>query len=273
MGQFAVSASFKLEPDALIPSRRCLYTADEQALIHRASGIEASGPWLDPFLAFMGGVYAIGEAITGEFPNWGAVITGQNVSIKRRHPIDAPAFVQGRVTMLGADPRGHVIGFAVEAANAAGEPFADMLMTLLLLDPAALPERGERAARIVEPATPGGFENIGMVSFTPEAVRCFELNRPPSPHTDPDLARAAGFSKPIAAGNQVFSIIWNRLVEPKYTFPVQLAFTLKRPIFWDETVTFERRRGGAAGREILEVRNAAGKTSIICEISGAGSLE
>jgi acyl dehydratase len=201
------------------------------------------------------------------------VITGQNVSIKGHHPIDSPAYVQGRVKMLDADPRGHVLGFAIEAVNAAGEPFAEMLMTLLLLDPATLPERGERAARIVEPATPGGIENVGVFTFTPEAVRCFELNRPPSPHTDPDLARAAGFSKPIAAGNQVFSIIWNRLVAPKYTFPVQLAFTLKRPIFWDETVTFERRICVAAGREILEVRNAAGKTSIICEISGSGSLE
>lgn len=241
-------------------------------MIHRASGIEATDPWLDPFLAFMGGVYAIGEAITGEFPNWGAVITSQNVSIKGRHPIDAPAFVQGRVKVFDADPRGHVLGFAMEAANTAGEPFAEMLMTLLLFDPAVQPERSERAARGVEPATPGGFENIGMFSFTPEAVRCFELNCPPSLHTDPDLARAAGFSKPIATGNQVFSIIWNRLVAPQYTLPVQLVFTLKRPIFWDETVTFERRSGSAAGREILEVRNGAGKTSIVCEISGSGSL-
>lgn len=273
MVEFAVSTPFKLELDALMPTRRCHYAADEQALIHRASGIESTDPFLDPFLAFMGGVYAIGEAITGEFPNWGAVITSQNVSITGRHPIDAPAFIQGRVKVFNADPRGHVCGFAIEAANTAGEPFAEMLMTLLLFDPAAQPERSERAARSIEPAAPGEFENVGMFSFTPEAVRCFELNRPPSLHTDPDLAQAAGFSKPIATGNQVFSIIWNRFVARKYIFPVQMMFTLKRPIFWDDTITFEKRSGSAAAREVLEVKNAAGKTSIVCEISGAGSLK
>lgn len=264
MVEFAVSTPFKLELDALMPTRRCNYAADEQALIHRASEIESTDPFLDPFLAFMGGVYAIGEAITGEFPNWGAVITSQNVSITGRHPIDAPAFIQGRVKVFNADPRGHVCGFAIEAANTAGEPFAEMLMTLLLFDPAAQPERSERAARSIEPAAPGEFENVGMFSFTPEAVRCFELNRPPSLHTDPDLAQAAGFSKPIATGNQVFSIIWNRFVARKYIFPVQMMFTLKRPIFWDDTITFEKRSGSAAAREVLEVKNAAGKTSIVC---------
>ncbi len=267
-----MATSFRLELDARIPTRPCRCAAEEQALIHRASGIEANDAWLDPFLALMEGIYAIGEAVTDDYPTCGAVITSQIVCIKRPHPIGAPAFVQGRVTAFEANLRGHIFATAITAANASGEPFAEMLTTILLIDPAMQPEKSERAPRSADSPAPSALEIIGRFTFTPEAARGFELDRPPSPHTDAELARAAGFPKPIVSGNQVFSIIWNRLVAPRYELPVELRFTLKRPIFWDEAITFERRDGDASGRDILEVRNAGGKTSIVCEISGGGSL-
>ena len=267
-----MSAPFKLALEALIPPQPCRYSADQQALIHRACGIDVSEPWRDPFLAFMGGVYAVGEAITAQLPTWGAVIARQAVSIKARHPIDAPAITHGRVTEFAANARGYSLGISLEAANPAGKPFAEALMTLFLFDPGAAPGERKQDAPGLESATPPRLDPLGMYSFTPEAVRCFEFDRPPSPHTDLDVARSAGFPKPIVAGNQVFSIIWNRFVSPGFALPVDMNFTLKHPIFWDETITFEKRSGDAPGRETLEVRNAFGKTAIVCALSGNGSL-
>ncbi|MFN0024596.1 MAG: AAA family ATPase [Parvularculaceae bacterium] len=89
-----------------MPTRPCRCTAESQAVIHRASGIEVDEAWLDPFLALMEGVYAIGEAVIEKYPTCGAVITTQIVSITGRHPVGAPAFVHGRVAAFEANPSG-----------------------------------------------------------------------------------------------------------------------------------------------------------------------
>lgn len=268
-----MAGPFKLELNAIIPMRACRCTADEQAQIHRASGVSSDGAWLDPFLALMEGVGAIGAAVMDTYPGWGAVLTSQTVSITRRHPVAAPALVGGRVTGFESSPKGPIFTAAIAAMNMSHEPFVELQTTILVIDPALRPEKSDPAPQRAESRAPGAHKPIGSFAFSPDAVRCFEQQRPPSLHNDPELALATGFPKPIVSGNQVFGLIWNRLISPRYALPVELRFTLKRPIFWDETITFVRRDRDPGGGEILEVRNAGGKTAMVCEISGDGALD
>lgn len=261
--------AFKIELGSVMPMRPCRRTANDQALIYRASGLDADGAALDPFLALIEGIHAIGDAVRDGYAGWGAVITSQVVTISGRHPVGAPAFVRGRITGLEARQRGPVFETAITAVNAADEAFAETITTIQLLDPSAQPEKTERPPQRMEPSPTPAFETIGHFTFTPEVARCFERGLPPSLHTDLAIARAAGFPKPIVSGNQVFSILWNGIASPRHAPPVELRFTLKRAIFWDETVTFDRRFDDPAVRETIEVRNANGKAAIICEILAA----
>lgn len=267
-----MTAPFALKADAVIPPRPCRCTAETQAVLHRLIGADAASPWLDPFLALMEGVYAIGEAVAAQYPGFGAVIAEQTISIFGRQAIGQPAFAGGRVTAFDAGPKGDVFTSVIAATNDARQPFAEMTTTILLIDPAGpVVGRGARAperpaSRAVSAAELG--EAVLRFQLTPEAVRAFDIDRPPSLHTDLEAARAAGFAKPIVSGNQVFSLLWKRLIEPAYAPPVALRFKLKRPLFWDDEISIYRGARGAEEGELLEVRNAGGKAAIFCEVSG-----
>lgn len=264
-----MAEAFRIEQGSVFLTRACRRTAEDQAQIYRTSGLEDDSLSLDPFLALIEGIYAIGDAVRNAYSGWGAVVTSQHVTVSKLHPVRAPAFVRGRVTAFERRQRGPVFETAIAAIDAGGEPFAETLTTIQLLDPSVPSEKSDRAPPRADPAPPLEVETISRFTFTPEAVRCFEKGLPPSLHSDLNIARSAGFPKPIVSGNQVFSILWTSLVAPRYALPLELRFTLKRPIFWDDTISFERRTGGPEGLDMIEVRNASGKACILCEISGA----
>ena len=177
--------------------------------------------------------------------------------------------LSGRVVSFEPNARGAIFTAAFVVTNEAGDTLAEMASTMLLFDPTkpAHPA-GERAPKSAVAVEPTATAVVGTFTFTPDAARNFDHGYPPSPHSDLEMARAAGFPKPIVAGNQVFSMIWNRFVEPNYLLPVSLKFALKRPIFWDEKITFEKRLLGTSENPILEVRKADEKVAIVCEIIG-----
>lgn len=266
---FKLLASEKLETNAIFPARPCGRTAEIQSLIHRHSGIEANDNLGDPILALVEGVYAVGEVLQVQYPGFGAVITNQNIAVMKSYRVGEAIRLAGRVSSFEPNARGAVFTAAFTLTNASNDPLAEMASTMLLFDPAKPAHTtGERAPRSVAATEPTATAIIGHFTFTPDATRCFEQGYPPSPHSDPQLARAAGFPKPIVSGNQVFSMIWKRFVEPNYGLPVSLNFALKRPIFWDEQVSFEKRLADPGDTETLEVRKADGKTAIVGEISG-----
>lgn len=262
-------ASDRLEANAVFPARSCGRTAEVQSLIHRHSGIDANDNLADPILALVEGVYAIGEVLQLQYPGFGAVITTQNISIRKSCRVGEPTSLTGRVASFEPSARGAIFTATFVVTNKADEALAEMASTMLLFDPSkpAHPT-GERAPKSAVSAEPTASETIGSFTFTPDAVRHFEHGYPPSPHSDPQIARAAGFPKPIVSGNQVFSIIWKRFVEPNHLLPVSLKFALKRPIFWDEQITFEKPLLGTNKNPMLEVRKADGKVAIVCEIVG-----
>ena len=262
-------ASDKLETNAVFPARPCGRTAEIQSLIHRHSGIEAQDKRGDPILALVEGVYEVGELLTAQYPGFSAVITTQTISIRKSYRVGETTRLAGRVVSFEPNARGAVFTAVFTVTNEKDDALAEMASTMLLFDPATPAHAsGKSAPKSVTAPEPAATAIIGHFTFTPDATRCFEQGYPPSPHSDLEVARAAGFPKPIVSGNQVFSIIWKRFVEPNYSLPVSLTFALKRPIFWDEQVTFEKRLPIPGEIETIEVRKEDGKTAIICEISG-----
>lgn len=267
-----VLASEKLKTNAVFPARPCGRTAEVQSLIHRYSGIEAKDNLGDPILALVEGIYAVGEVLNVQYPGFGAVITTQTLSIRKSYPVGETTRLTGRVVSFEPNARGTAFTVAFTVTNGNDETLAEMASTMLLFDPSKPAQAsGERASKGVSKTEPSATAVIGHFTFTPDATRCFEHGYPPSPHTDPAMAQAAGFPKPIVSGNQVFSIIWKRFVEPNYPLPVELHFTLKRPIFWDEQISFEKRLSAKDEPETIEVRKADGKPAIVCEISARAS--
>jgi len=262
-------AKDRFELNAVFPAKPCGRTPEAQSLIHRHSGIEANSAAADPILALVEGVYAVGEALQTQYAGYGAVITTQDITIRKAYPLGEPTRLQGRISSFEPNARGAAFTVVFGVMNGADDVLAEMASTMLLFDPSkpAHPT-GELKVKGGPSAEPQAAATIGRFTFTPDAVRQFEHGYPPSPHSDLEMARAAGFPKPIVSGNQVFSIIWKRFVEPNYLLPVSLRFSLKRPIFWDEEITFEEQLAGASNKPVLEVRKTDGKTAIVCEISG-----
>lgn len=261
---------FAIETGALISQRLCGHPLTNQRQIHQCNGIDVAENFADPFLAFVEGIAAIGESLLIHRPGFSAVITGQDVTISRRHPADAPTLTHGLVTALDEGARGVTFATQIVITDEAGEPFAEMTTTILLIDLAR--QSSEKSARTPtstsQPEAPDAVE-IGRHTFTPAAARTYEEGWPPSLHSNLEQAHAAGFAKPIIAGNQVFSILWKRFIEPNHTPPVAMTFALKRPIFWDEEVTFAQILGRATEPETIEVRNRAGRTAIVCRVTSA----
>lgn len=258
-------ASERLEANAVFPARPCGRTAEIQSLIHKQSGIDTKGNLGDPILALVEGVYAIGEVLNAQYPGFSAVITKQAMTIRKSYPLGETTRLRGRVESFEPNARGAVFSAAFTVTNEKDDALAEMSSTMLLFDPSR--PAGKSAPKSVMSPDLAATAIIGHFTFTPDATRCFEQGYPPSPHSDPAIAQAAGFPKPIVSGNQVFSIIWKRFVEPNYPLPVSLRFALKRPIFWDEQISFERRLAGPGEPETIEVRKEDGKTAIVCEIS------
>ena len=258
---------FVIAKDAIISSRPCGHPLTDQVHVHKSYGLDRAANSADPFLAFVEGIVAVGDALLVQHPGFGAVITRQVVTVRRTHQAKAPAFINGRITELQEEANGVSFATLLLVTDEAGEPFADMTTTMLLIDPAKPPR--EKPAPKTRPAPDTDSttaEIIGRHSFTPDASCVFERDTP-TPHNDPEIARAMGFAKPIVSGNQVFSIIWKRFIELNHPLPVRMSFTLKRPIFWDEEIYFAQVSTGSNEREIIEVRNTAGKTAIACEIT------
>jgi hypothetical protein len=260
---------FKIESGGILPARPCGRSAAEQRAIHKQGAIDSATDSADPILALMPGVYAIGDALRRQYPGFGAVITSQSITVIKDSEIGSPAFIRGEVTSFEPESRGAIFTTMIVLTGDNQESLAEMTTTMILIDPAGPPSAKRTTAPMAgEPPAPKLAEKIGSFVFTPEIVRQFEIGYPASIHTDPAVAQSAGFPKPIVAGNQVFSMIWKRFIEPRYLLPVTLNFSLKRPIFWDEEIIFERRIDKSGEHETIEVKRADTKPAIECEIVG-----
>jgi hypothetical protein len=264
------TTSPKPEYGAVLPAAPCGWTEEDQRHIHECCGLEAVDRDADPVLLAVGGVHQVGHALLDHLPQLGPVITRQILTVKRLTTVGAPVFIAGHIKQFDDVSRGILMATDFQITGDTGEDLAELQITLLLIDP----DKSKQAAGRKKPKRPPAdvaetIEILGKFTCTPETTRTYELDAPPSLHTDVALAADAGFPKPIVSGNQVFGIIWNRFVKSQYQLPISLDFTLGRPIFWDDEISFVRVAPSEGEHARIEVRNANQQVSITGRVFGA----
>ena len=151
--------------------------------------------------------------------------------------------VDGMFVAVDPVPRGWMMKGRFEYRRADGSLVMVVEPEALMADRTRMPPAGApKAASAATPAEPG-FEAVTEKHFTPENVVGYSGKGRNPIHDDPDHARIMGFRAPIVAGNQLINLLLEPLAMAGKPRRFEVDVRLRRPVFWDEAVTVEGRKG------------------------------
>jgi acyl dehydratase len=131
---------------------------------------------------------------------------------------------------------------------------------VMMVDPARKGDAGGKRPTATPPKEDaGGWTVLTRKQCTPETTCGYCLNTKNLIHTDRATARRYGFRAPIIAGNQTVNFLLEALALDARPNSFDIEIRFRKPVFWDDAVAIEGRRG------------ADGKLTEIRAVNGAGA--
>jgi acyl dehydratase len=131
---------------------------------------------------------------------------------------------------------------------------------VMMVDPARKGDAGGKRPTATPPKEDaGGWTVLTRKQCTPETTCGYCLNTKNLIHTDRATARRYGFRAPIIAGNQTVNFLLEALALDARPSSFDIEIRFRKPVFWDDAVAIEGRRG------------ADGKLTEIRAVNGAGA--
>ena len=205
-----------------------------------AAGLDPAcyGGLADPTFLGHGALRAMTES---DVSILGQVHMTQRFRQHRAVRLDEPLRVAGEVTRVEDVPRGRRVWCRFRYLDAGGREVCETERSGLRPDPAR--KRGPGAGAASGGGEEAGFEEVARHRLTPEGVAAYSDDTDNAIHNDPEVAARFGFRAPIAAGLMGIHYYVAALAADGLPERLDLAIRFLRPMFWDETLTLERRDG------------------------------
>ena len=226
---------------------------------------ERWGDRIDPTFLARYPIRVIGQTLFASHPGRGYVHMVHRIRQTAPARLGDKVAVTGRFTAVDPVPRGWIMQAAFDYRLPDGSTALRVEPQALMADQSRMPEPGERKPRPAA-ALDGGFAMLTRKMLTPEKVLGYCGDTDNKIHTDPDYAQRFGFRAPITAGNQIVNFLLEGLAieTPPDSFDVEIRFL--RPVFWDDTIVVEGRRGDDGKLQALRAVNEAGKVASTCTV-------
>ena len=253
------ATSLRVESGFAFPAETISLDAAEQRRLHGHCGIlpERYGEHCDAGLLARRTITLNTAAIQASRPGLAPVHVVHRL---RQH---APAMLgetfglDGRYVEIADARRGQIARSLWEYRRADGAVVLTVEPDVMMVDPA---RKGDAGGKRPDAAPPkedaGGWTVLARKQCTPETTCGYCLNTKNLIHTDPATARRYGFRAPIIAGNQTVNFLLEALAldaRPR-SFDIEIRF--RKPVFWDDAVAIEGRRG--ADGNLAEIRAVNG---------------
>jgi hypothetical protein len=261
---YRIEAGYEFPPETLV------VTAEEQHRLHGFCDIPQSryGERVDPTFLARRPVLLNTASMAACRPRVGKVHTLHRIVQHGPVRLGAPVHMTGRFTAIEDVPRGWLAHSRWDFRDAGGAGVMTVEPQVMMIDPdRPAPPRSARTS--AGGAAADGFGPLTCKQCTPETTRGYCAGTRNLIHIDPDHARGFGFRAPIIAGNQTVNFLLEALVldAPPETFDVTIRFL--RPVFWDDAIAVQGRRGGEGGPlQALRAVNVGGKVVADCRVDG-----
>ena len=227
------------------PTDRLLVDADEQRRMHGHCAIPAErwGDRVDPTFLARYPIRVIGDALFSCHPDRGYVHMVHRIRQLQPVALGEPITVDDMFVAVDPVPRGWMMKGRFEYRRADGTLVMIVEPEALMADRSRMPAPGAAKPASAAPAADAGFATVTHKQFTPENVVGYSGKGRNPIHDDPDHARIMGFRAPIVAGNQLINLLLEPLAMGGRPERFEVDVRLRRPVFWDEAVTVEGRKG------------------------------
>lgn len=275
------ASGHEVRPGYRFPTDKIVFDEAEQRRMHGYCHIppERWGDRIDPTFLARYPIRVIGDALFSCHPDRGYVHMVHRVSQLAPVALGVPITVDGWFTAVDPVPRGWMMKGRFEYRAPDGGLVMVVEPEALMADRTRMPPPGAKAktarpdgdgtnANGPEGAGTGdaSFSALTTKPFTPEDIVGYSGKGRNPIHDDPDHARIMGFRAPIVAGNQLINLLLEPLAMDGRPERFDVDVRLRRPVFWDETVTVEGRRSEEGELVQTRVIKPDGRVASECTI-------
>lgn len=206
--------------------------------------------------------------------DWVRIVHGEQ-RLRLHRPLPAAGTVRARARIShvidkGADKGALVIIERTLVDDASGAELATVTHTTFCRADGGFGQ-GDAPPEALPAAPARAPDAVRSLAILPQAALLYRLNADPNPlHADPEVARAAGFDKPILHGLCTYGVAARALVD---TFAdgdgdrlLELNVRFSRPVFSGETLAVRMWRDGShdgAQRVLFDARIAARDVTVL----------
>jgi acyl dehydratase len=267
----AADPTYRIEAGFEFPSETLTVTAAEQRRLHDWCDIPAAryGGSADPTFLARRPILLNTASMAAARPEVGKVHIVHHLVQHRAIALDTPMTMTGRFTEIADYPRGWIAHSVWDFRTNDGASVLTVEPQVMMIDPERARQPGEGGKAAAKPAEDAsGFEGLTHKQCTPETTCGYCEGTRNLIHIDPDHAKGFGFRAPIIAGNQTVNFLLEALALDRApeTFDVTIRF--RRPVFWDDTLDIEGRRGADGTLVTIRAVNGDGKVVADCRVDG-----
>jgi len=264
----ATAPTYRIEAGYEFAEETLVVTAAEQRRLHAWCDIPESryGGTIDPTFLARRPILLNTESMTLARPEVGKVHIVHRLVQHRPVALGTPATMTGRYTEVADHPRGWVAHSDWAFHTPDGALAFTVRPQVMMIDPdrARGPGEGGKSGSAGDGDT--GFETLTRKQCTPETTCGYCEGTKSLIHIDMEHAQGFGFRAPIIAGNQTVNFLLEALALERApeTFDVTIRFL--RPVFWDDTLAVEGKRGADGTLAAVRAVNGAGKVAADCRV-------
>ncbi len=163
----------------------------------------------------------------------GSVHVGQYFDLREPIDLGEQLTLQGKVTKVEPEPRGHLITSTFELERNDGTVPLVLERTSLRIS-AQSETKGPLGRRQASEPDHGDMRLEAKKQLEPDKVAQYSIEAENLIHSDPAVARQFGFKAPIAGGLMAVRMMMESLVQGGPIETLKMSVRFKRPMFWDE---------------------------------------
>ncbi|MPY75685.1 MAG: hypothetical protein GEU87_15650 [Alphaproteobacteria bacterium] len=262
------ASSLRVEPGFAFPAEWIALDAAEQRRLHGHCGIPPAryGEYCDAGLLARRTITLNTAAIQASRPGLAPVHVVHRLRQHAPAPLGEKLRLDGRYVEIADARRGQIARSRWEYRQDDGTLLLTVEPDVMMVDPEGKGDAGGKRSTAApreedtREEDTGGWAVLTRKQCTPETTCGYCLNTTNLIHTDPATALRYGFRAPIIAGNQTVNFVLEALsldARPQ-SFDIEIRF--RKPVFWDDAVAIEGRRGAAGTLTGIRAVNGEGAT-------------